>query len=149
VKYMFMRYPGGKPKAVTFSYDDRTVQDQRLAALFAQYGLKATFNFNCDRPGKRNYTGEEIQEMFLSKGHEIAVHGASHRANGNIRPIEGIQDVLACRLELEEKCKSIIRGMAYPDTGINLMGSFGSYSQIKKTMNNLLMEDGFSEDYDG
>jgi len=137
VKYMFMRYPGGKPKAVTFSYDDRTVQDQRLAALFAQYGLKATFNFNCDRPGKRNYTGEEIQEMFLSKGHEIAVHGASHRANGNIRPIEGIQDVLACRLELEEKCKSIIRGMAYPDTGINLMGSFGSYSQIKNYLTEL------------
>lgn len=142
MKYMFMRYPGGKPKAVTFSYDDGVVQDKRLAELFDKYGLKATFNLNCDRPGKRspscrhNYTGEEIKEIFLSKGHEIAVHGAFHRANGNVRPIEGIREVLACRLELEEKCDAIIRGMAYPDTGINQMGSFGTYAQIK----NYLME---------
>ena len=31
---VFMRYPGGKAKAVTFSYDDGIPQDKRLAEVF-------------------------------------------------------------------------------------------------------------------
>lgn len=100
-------------------------------------GIKGTFNFNCDYVRKVNFTPEEIKEYFLSRGHEIAVHGANHRANGNMRAIEGIRDVLDCRLELEEKCGTIICGMAYPDTGITLMGSFGNYEQIKNYLTEL------------
>ena len=137
MRSVFMRYPGGKAKAVTFSYDDGVPQDQRLAALFDKYGMKATFNFNCECNRKFNFTKEQIKELFLSKGHEIAVHGAFHRANGNLRPIEGIRDVLDCRLELEAKCDQIIRGMAYPDTGITQMGNFGSYAQIKNYLTEL------------
>ncbi|MBQ6789815.1 MAG: polysaccharide deacetylase family protein [Clostridia bacterium] len=129
--YVFMRYPGGKAKALTFSYDDGSVQDKRLAEIFDKYGMKSTFNFVSERM-KDSFTKEQIHEYFLSKGHEIAVHGAFHRANGNIRPIEGIRDVLECRLELEEKCDSIIRGMAYPDSGIEQMGNFGTYEMIKQ-----------------
>ncbi len=134
---VFIRYPQGRAKAVTFSYDDGVPQDKRLAELFDRYGMKATFNFNCDRIRENSFTKEEIQEIFLSKGHEIAVHGAEHRANGNTRPIEGIRDVLDCRLELEAKCDRIIRGMAYPDSGITLMGSFGTYEQIKQYLTEL------------
>lgn len=134
---IFMRYPDGKAKAVTFSYDDGVVQDFRLAELFDKYGLKGTFNFNGESPWRRNFTKEEIEEHFLSKGHEIAVHGAKHRANGNLRPIEGIRDVLDCRLYLEEKCDTIIRGMAYPDSGINQMGNFGTYESIKNYLTEL------------
>lgn len=132
MRSVFMRYPGGRAKALTFSYDDGVIQDKRLAEIFDKYGMKATFNFNneCMRPD--NFTKEQIKEYFLSKGHEIAVHGANHRANGNLRPIEGIRDVLDCRLELEAKCDCIIRGMAYPDTGIRQMGSFGTYEMIKQ-----------------
>lgn len=137
MKSVFMRYPGGKAKAVTFSYDDGVVQDKRLAEIFDKYGLKATFNFNNIRPGRYHYSKEEIKEYFLSKGHEIAVHGAHHRANGHTRTIEGIKEVLDCRLELEERCDSIVRGMAYPDTGINLMGNFGTYEQIKNYLTEL------------
>lgn len=132
MRTVFMRYPEGKAKALTFSYDDGVPQDRRLAELFDKYGIKATFNFNCEYVSKQNFTKEQIKEYFLSKGHEIAVHGANHRANGNLRPIEGIRDVLDCRLELEEKCDCIIRGMAYPDTGIRQMGNFGSYEMIKQ-----------------
>ena len=131
MRSVFMRYPDGKAKAVTFSYDDGVRQDKRLAELFDRYGMKATFNFNSEALRPTNFTKEQIHEYFLSKGHEIAVHGANHRANGNLRPIEGIRDVLDCRLELEEKCDRIIRGMAYPDSGITQMGNFGSYEQIK------------------
>lgn len=132
MRTIFMRYPDGKAKAVTFSYDDGVPQDKRLAELFDKYGMKATFNFNCECMREENFTKEQIKEYFLSKGHEIAVHGAKHRANGNLRPIEGIRDVLDCRLELEAKCDSIIRGMAYPDSGITQMGNFGTYEMIKQ-----------------
>ena len=137
MRSVFLRYPGGKAKALTFSYDDGVVQDKRLAALFDTYGMKGTFNFNCKFMHTFNYTDEEIQEYFISKGHEIAVHGANHRANGNVRPIEGIRDVLDCRLELEERCGCIIRGMAYPDSGINSMGNFGTYEMVKNYLTEL------------
>lgn len=137
MRSFFMRYPEGRAKAVTFSYDDGVSQDVRLAGIFDKYGMKATFNFNSEVCRKINFTKEEIQEYFLSKGHEIAVHGEFHRANGNTRPIEGIRDVLNCRLELEEKCDSIIRGMAYPDSGITLFGNFGNYQAVKQYLTEL------------
>ncbi len=127
-----MRYPEGKAKAVTFSYDDGVPQDIRLAELFDKYGMKATFNFNCERIRKVNFTREQIKEKFLSKGHEIAIHGANHRANGLIRCIDGIREILDCRLEIEEKCECIIRGMAYPGTGIKLFANFGTYDSVKQ-----------------
>lgn len=137
MRSFFMRYPGGKAKAVTFSYDDGVIQDIRLAEIFDKYNMKATFNFNCCAMKEKNFSKEEIQEHFLSKGHEIAVHGANHRANGNMRPIEGIRDVLDCRLELEERCGMIIRGMAYPDSGITAFGNFGKYEDVKNYLTEL------------
>lgn len=137
MRSVFMRYPDGKAKAVTFSYDDGVPQDKRLAELFDKYKIKATFNFNSANMRATSYSKQEIKEIFLSKGHEIAVHGANHRANGNMRTIEGIRDVLDCRLELEERCDSIIRGMAYPDTGITQMGNFGNYEQIRNYLSEL------------
>ena len=133
MRSVFMRFPGGKAKAVTFSYDDGVPQDKPLAELFDRYGLKGTFNFNCSwMHPERNFTKEEVKEYFLSKGHEIAVHGAYHRPTGNLRPIEGIRDVLDCRLELEELCDGIIRGMAYPDTGVTRFGNLGSYEAVRQ-----------------
>ena len=138
MRTVFMRYPEGRAKAVTFSYDDGCPSDRRLAAIFDKYGMKGTFNFCCDEFMKSSdYTREEMQSVFFAKGHEVAVHGSEHRANGNTRPIEGIKDVLDCRLFLEEKCGRIIRGMAYPDTGITRMGSFGTYEMIKQYLTEL------------
>ena len=137
MRSVFLRYPEGRAKAVTFSYDDGVSQDKRLAEIFDKYGMKATFNFCASYSRDLNFTDEEIEEIFLSKGHEIAVHGAFHRANGNTRAIEGIRDVLDCRLDLEKRCKRIIRGMAYPDTGIKVMGNFGSYEGIKNYLKEL------------
>ncbi len=137
MRYVFMRFPGGKSKALTFSYDDGVPQDKRLAELFDKYGMKATFNHNCECMRQQNFTKEEVQAYFLSKGHEIAVHGANHRASGHMRPIEGIRDVLECRMELEKKCDRIIRGMAYPDTGITNFSNAESYAQIKTYLKEL------------
>ena len=36
----FMLFPGGKKKAMTFSYDDGVIQDRRLVELFNRYHVK-------------------------------------------------------------------------------------------------------------
>nr|WP_300837907.1 hypothetical protein [uncultured Acetatifactor sp.] len=43
---IFMRFPKGKSKALTLSYDDGVEQDVRLMEIMDQYGLKGTFNLN-------------------------------------------------------------------------------------------------------
>lgn len=42
--YRFMRFPNGKPKAVTFSYDDCTKFDKPFVEILNKYGIKCTFN---------------------------------------------------------------------------------------------------------
>ncbi len=122
MRYRFLRFPEGKLKAVTFSYDDGCRADIQLAEIFNKYGMKGTFNLNSAWLGKNDtdwhLTKEEIQQHIINAGHEIATHGAEHRANGNLRAIDGIQDVLSCRLGLEKDFDTIVRGLAYPDTGI-------------------------------
>lgn len=128
-----MRFPDGKAKAVTLSYDDGCPDDIRFSDTISRYGLKCTFNWT----RRNSFTQAQIEEHFLSKGHEIAVHGADHRAEGTLRPIEGIRDVLDCRLELENKLGFIIRGMAYPDSGITYFANSASYDSIKKYLTDL------------
>ena len=41
---MYLRFPGGRKKAFTISYDDNTTQDERLIELMKQYNIKGTFN---------------------------------------------------------------------------------------------------------
>ena len=130
-----LRYIDGKPKAVTFSYDDGCRQDIILSQLLYKYKLKGTFNLNSDWFGKnvndQHLTKEEIKNYIISNGHEIAVHGAQHLANGNVRSVNGIYDVLKCRLDLEREFDCIVRGMAYPDTGISLFQNNASFKKIR------------------
>ena len=141
MRYCFLRFPEGKPKAVTFSYDDGCRQDLHLAEIANRYGIKCTFNINSSflgkKPGKGPLTAEEIAQYLLPAGHEIAVHGAEHRAPGSVRPIEGIQDVLNCRIALEKIFGHIIRGMAYPDTGIGHLENGNTYENIRRYLMDL------------
>ena len=141
MRYRFLRFPGGKPKVVTFSYDDGCRADIRLSQLFNKYNLKATFNLNGDLLGKSetdwHLTPQEIKEHLIDKGHEIAVHGSQHKANGNVRQIEGIHDVLSCRLTLEKEFDVIVRGMAYPDSGIRHFHNNVTYKDIAAYLKSL------------
>jgi peptidoglycan/xylan/chitin deacetylase (PgdA/CDA1 family) len=138
MRYRFLRFPQGKGKALTFSYDDGCSQDPKFAELLTRYGLKGTFNLNSDEQrGSSALPKEVIEESFINQGHEIAVHGYFHRAEGGMRPIEGIQDVLNCRLELEKKYGRIIRGMAYPDFGIRRFHNGASYEKVKAYLTEL------------
>ena len=139
MKYRYLRFPGGLPKAVTFSYDDGCRWDKDLAPIFNQYGVKGTFNINSSCVGASDWylNKEEIKEYIVDGGHEIAVHGDKHIAPGVVRPIDGIKEYLNCRLKLEEMFGGIIRGMAYPNSGIKRMENGANYENIREYMKNL------------
>ena len=141
MRYCFLRFPGGKPKAFTMSYDDGVRQDIRLAQICTRYGVKCTFNINSglihQEPGHRRLAADEIREHLLGAGHEIAVHGFNHRAPGAQRPIAAIQDVLNDRLSLEKEFGGIIRGMAYPDSGITKIHTGTGYETIRQILKDL------------
>ena len=133
MRYRYLRYPGGKAKAVTLSYDDGCNSDMRFSDVITKAGLKCTFNV-CS---ECSLSAEQIKEYVLDRGHEVAVHCAHHRAPGVQSAIAGIKEVLDCRLALEEKFDMIIRGMAYPDTGITYFANGASYENIKRYLTDL------------
>lgn len=66
MQYKILRFPGGKTKAVTFSYDDGSKSDIRLADTLTKYGLKGTFNLNSSNLHSENYMSvEEIKTHLL------------------------------------------------------------------------------------
>ena len=137
MRYKFMRFPEGKAKAVTLSYDDGVIEDKRFSDRITEAGLKCTFNLNCDVLRPQALSEDDAREYYFSRGHEVAVHGEMHRAEGTMRPIEGIRDVLNCRLELEAKFGRIIRGMAYPDSGVTRLSYGVTYEKIKSYLTEL------------
>lgn len=137
IKYQFLRFPGNKSKAVTLSYDDGNVEDLRFSDVISKAGLKCTFNLNSNVLKKNVISDQQIQEKFLDRGHEIAVHGYLHTAPSFQRPIEGIKEVLNGRLELEERFDRIIRGMAYPDHAVSFFANGTSYEIIKNYLTDL------------
>lgn len=141
MKYKFLRFPGGKTKAVTFSYDDACRDDLRTAKTLDEYGMKGTFNvpsgWIATEAGGFALTEQEIREHILDRGHEVATHGEWHKAMGLVRPIDGIKDVLNCRLELEKRFGGIIRGMAYSDSGILDWVNEASYDNVRRFLKDL------------
>ncbi len=140
MRYTFMRFPEGKAKCVTLSYDDARKSDIRFSDLLQKYGLKCTFNVTGEkfRVPEHNLTAAEIKEYIIDRGHEVALHNYNHRASGTLRPIEGIREALDNRTELEQEFDMIIRGMAYPDSGINYFANPDySYEKVKNYLTEL------------
>lgn len=129
MKYRFLRFPEGKFKAVTVSYDDGTRSDLRLAEMIDKYGMRATFNICSTSVGRENNLSKDELLDLISRGHEIANHGANHLALGISSHLDGIRDVLDCRLGLEGLLDRNITGFAYPDTMRNISGE--NYESIR------------------
>mgnify|MGYP004655676251 CR=1 FL=1 len=115
--YTYLRFPEFKRKAVTLSYDDGVIFDEKLIDIFNRYGLKATFNINSGlfypAGGKTRLTESQAVALYKDSGHEIAVHGAKHLSLTEV-PIEtACKDVLEDRIALEKLFGRIVRGMAY------------------------------------
>ena len=108
-------FPGGKRFAVTFSYDDGTVFDERLVGIFNRYGIKATFNLNSARKGTEGC----VKDLGIYKGHEIACHGKTHASLAYL-PIPGIyEEIYEDRRAWETVTGAPIRGLAYSNGSYN------------------------------
>lgn len=136
---IFMRFPGGKARALTLSYDDGVEQDIRLIGIMKQYGLKGTFNLNSGLYAPegtvypeghihRRMTKEQAIALYKESGMEVAVHALTHPFLEQLSVNECTWEVIADRMNLEQEYDVIVRGMAYP---------FGTYSdQVVNVLEN-------------
>ena len=105
-------YPGGKEKAVTFSYDDGTIHDRRLIQILDKYGLKGTVHLNSGRMDVDGYIhSAEVKTLYA--GHEVACHGMQHLFLNQISDGELVRELLDDRRRLEQLSGRIVTGMSY------------------------------------
>lgn len=126
---ILMRFPGGRAKALTLSYDDGVMQDERLVEILDRHGIKCTFNLNSglfaeneDYPAgqiHRRMTKEHCIRLYKNSGHETAVHAYTHPHLENMHGGALAYQIAEDIAELERTFGGVIRGMAYP---------FGTYN---------------------
>lgn len=122
----------GKMKALTFSYDDGVLQDERLIELFKKYGMKATFNLNSGLLGKVGklthpnfgktvdhscFTTDKVKRIY--DGFEVAVHTHTHPLLPSLSEEDIVFQVEKDRELLSELVGYDVLGMAYPCGGVN------------------------------
>lgn len=140
-----MRFPDGRNKALTFSYDDNVKQNARLVDLLDNYGMKGTFNLNSGlftdtvKMNSNTMPVSQIIELFKDGTHEVALHGSTHPFLEQLSPAVCTYEVLKDREKLEQIFGCIIRGMAYPmgtysDSVVDCLKSCGiAYSRTTKS----------------
>lgn len=111
-----VRFPDGKPKALTFSYDDGVDADIRLVDIFKKHNLFGTFNVNsgCFNNGGNRLTAEQVKDLYIPAGQELACHAVHHPFLEKLPDAVALSEVLDDRRALEELSGGIIQGMAYP-----------------------------------
>lgn len=125
---VYIAFPEGKAKALTMSYDDGKIQDERLVSIFNRHGIKGTFNLNYGYMDKEDMNPPRIPSTRINElysGHEIATHTLTHPTIARC-PLTGVaEEILEDRKGLEKITGTIIRGHAYPN---------GSYSEDIKNL---------------
>lgn len=122
---MYLRFPGGKKKAFTISYDDNVTQDERLIDLMERYGIKGTFNIIPGWFAKEgsvfppeetyiNVTEKKALDLYKNEWVEVANHGFKHTKMTTLPGPLLMDDILKCREKLETMYHSVITGFAYP-----------------------------------
>ena len=119
---VYVCFPKGKAKALTMSYDDGKIQDERLVSIFNRYGIRGTFNLNYGMIDKEGLTPPRIKSSRINElytGHEIATHTMTHPTIARCPMTEVAEEILADRKGLEQITGRIIRGHAYPNGSYN------------------------------
>ena len=143
--YNALAFPGFKRKAVTLSYDDGVIEDERLVEIMRRHGIKGTFNINSKNLGGAGgrCLPTEILKKVYGDDMEIALHGFNHLSLARVTHDLAIRDVVADRDNLERTFGRIIRGMAYAngsysDDVVAMLRLAGVvYSRTTKTTNSL------------
>ena len=126
---IYMRFPGGKHKVLTLSYDDGVGADIRLIGIMQQHGLKGTFNVNSGiYPTERTLDTKrmplhEAKEVYLNSGMEIGVHALTHPILSYLPDNICTYEILQDRINHERDYDCIIRGMAYPQGTVSVSDS--------------------------
>lgn len=110
-----------KERAVTFSYDDGRIEDERLVSLFNKYGIKGTFHL-CNPGFDENFRHMIGYPEFVSpddykalySGHEISCHSVSHPFLYYAPNEYILKEISDNRKYLENICGYPVRGMSYP-----------------------------------
>lgn len=130
----YMRFPQGRTKAFTLSYDDGVEADKKLVAILDKCGLKGTFNLNSLLWDCENWHGkmdrQTTYETFKGGVHEVALHGARHIFLDKVPLPEAVNEIVQNRVYLEDMFGRIVRGMAYAynsynDEVVSVLGSLG------------------------
>jgi len=136
--HTFMRFPGGKTKALSFTWDDGTVEDKWLSDRFGELGLCGTFNINSGlfhvdgvdydtinedvypvRTIQHRMTEEETVEALDRPYIEIASHGRLHCDANLIDDATLIWDIMEDRHKLETMFHRPITGFAIPQNAFH------------------------------
>ncbi len=123
---IFMRYPNGLNRAITFSMDDGVQQDMWFINLLEQYGMKGTFNLNSGRfisrdhvypEGKvwRAMVDEDVLPTYTNPHADVACHTVTHPTLMNASEAEIADEILTDRINLERRFGRIITGLAIPN----------------------------------
>lgn len=111
---LFLRFPGFKTKAVTFSYDDGTVHDRKMIEILNRFGIKATFNLNAGLLGNDESHVKPDEIISLYAGHEVASHSLLHHHLENLHSGSMVYQVIADRERLESILEKPVQGFAFP-----------------------------------
>lgn len=128
--HLSMLWPGGREKALTFSYDDCVLQDIRLIGMMNKNGIRGTFNLNSGAFGDEDHLireGKYVQHSHVRAedvkaiyaGHEVAVHTVTHPNLCALPDAQVLDEVLTDRKNLEALVGYPVRGMAYPGGGVD------------------------------
>lgn len=121
-----MRFPNGKAKCLTLSYDDGVDQDIRLIELMKKYNIAGTFNISSgnyspeDRVFEKGRVHRPLNkaaalELYSSTPLvEVATHGYYHAMPAHIPSSRAMYEILEDRLSLERDFGKMVRGHAYP-----------------------------------
>ena len=112
----FIRFPGGKAKALTFSYDDGVREDIQLVEIFKKHGMHGTFNVNAGLCGASvaHLTEKEVQALYLPAGQELSCHMLTHPFPTRLTAPRLVYEITEDRRRLEALTGGIVCGMAYP-----------------------------------
>ena len=122
---LFLRFPDGRDRCLTLSYDDGVETDVRMMEILDRHGIRCTFNMSSGSfaPEGTVYPAGTIhrrmsrsQSLAAYKGtpHEVAVHATHHPFLEQMPAHMATREVLSDRQALEELFDVTVRGMAYP-----------------------------------
>ena len=141
----FMRFPNWKAKAMTLSYDDAVIFDEKLIEIMQKYGLKGTFNVNGGMMSEKFYrrlSEEKAVDLYKKSGMEVAMHGFEHAFLNGCTGADIIKEFYDDKCQLEKSFGTIMRGGAYAfggynDNIVNILKMLGlSYFRTTQTTGN-------------